>query len=158
MFSTIGKAAETWKKKRVLLYLHGGLNAEKEVARRVISFKDVMLENEVYPVHIMWETDFWTSLKNNLLDVFTTDDKAGANWLSKLRDGVLEIRDRTFELTASKPGTMLWNEMKENAKLASLPGRAMDIVATEALKAFSAIAKYTEKLSSSCLTELGGAQ
>jgi hypothetical protein len=139
LFSTIGKAAETWKRKRVLLYLHGGLNAEKEVARRVISFKDVMLENEVYPVHIMWETDFWTSLKNNLLDVFTTDDKAGANWLSKLRDGVLEIRDRTFELTASKPGTMLWNEMKENAKLASLPGRAMDIVATEALKAFSAI-------------------
>jgi hypothetical protein len=85
----------------------------------------------------MWETDFWSSLKNDVFDLFTNDDRAGANWLSKLREGTLEILDRTFELTASKPGTLLWNEMKENAKLASMEGRAMDIVATEALKAFS---------------------
>ncbi len=139
LFSTIATAAATWKKKRIMLYLHGGLNSEKEVAARIISFKDVCLDNEIYPVHIMWETDFWTSLKNNLLDVFTNDDKADANWLNKLREGALEILDRTFELTASKPGTMLWNEMKENASLASREGRSMDIVATEALKAFSAV-------------------
>ena len=139
LFSTIATAAAGWKKKRVMLYLHGGLNSEKEVARRIISYKDVCLDNEIYPVHIMWETDFWTSLKDNLLDLFTNDDKAGASWLSKLREGAMDILDRTFELTASKPGTMLWNEMKENARLAAMADRAMDIVATEALKAFSTV-------------------
>jgi hypothetical protein len=139
LFGTIAEKAVSWKKKRIMLYLHGGLNSEKEVARRIISFKDVCLDNEIYPVHIMWETDFWTSLKDDLLDLFTTDDKAGANWLNKLREGAKEILDRTFELTASKPGTMLWNEMKENASLASRDGRAMDIVANEALSAFSEV-------------------
>ena len=139
LYSTIADKAASWKKKRIMLYLHGGLNSEKEVARRIISFKDVCLDNEIYPVHIMWETDFWTSLKNDLLDLFTNDDRAGASWLGKLREGAMEILDRTFELTASKPGTMLWNEMKENAKLASMQGRSMDIIATEALSAFSKV-------------------
>lgn len=122
-----------------MLYLHGGLNSEKEVARRIISFKQVCLDNEIYPVHIMWETDFWTSLKNDLFDLFTNEDRAEANWISKLREGTLEILDRTFELTASRPGTLLWSEMKENARLASIKDRSMDIVATEALKAFSQV-------------------
>ena len=137
MFDSIASTASNWSKRRVMLYLHGGLNSEKEVAKRIISFKDVCLANEIYPVHIMWETDFWTSLKDDVFDVFTNQDKAGVNWLNKLREGALEILDRTFELTASKPGTMLWNEMKENAELASKKSRAMDIVAVEALKALS---------------------
>ncbi len=73
----------------------------------------------------MWETDFWSSLKANVFDIFTNDDRASANWLSKLRDAALEIKDRTFELTTAKVGTLLWDEMKENAQLASAqkPGR-----------------------------------
>ena len=101
MFTSVHEASMQWDKKRILLYLHGGLNSEKEVARRIISFKQVCLDNNIYPVHIMWETDFWTSLKNNLFDLFTNEDRASADWLSKLRDATLEIKDRTFELTAS---------------------------------------------------------
>ncbi len=139
LFNTIGTTAANWKKKRIMLYLHGGLNSEKEVARRIISYKQVCLENEIYPVHIMWETDFWNSLKDNLLDIFSNDDRAQANWLSKLREGAAEILDRTFELTAAKPGTMLWEEMKENAELAAENGRAMDILAKAALAAYETI-------------------
>jgi hypothetical protein len=119
LFTSVNDTAATWDKKRIMLYLHGGLNSEKEVARRIISFKQVCLDNNIYPVHIMWETDFWTSLKNNLFDLFSDEDRASADWMSKLRDATLEIKDRTFELTASRPGTMLWDEMKENAQLAS---------------------------------------
>ena len=119
LFPAVNEAAKTWEKKRILLYLHGGLNSEKEVARRVISFKQVCLDNKIYPIHIMWETDFWTSLKNNVCDLFTDDDKASNHWLSKLRDSTLEIKDRTFELSSAKLGSMLWHEMKENAQLAS---------------------------------------
>lgn len=139
LFETIGKTAAAWKKKRIMLYLHGGLNSEKDVAGRIISYKQVCLDNEIYPVHIMWETDFWSSLKGEVLDLFTDNDKAGANWLKKLRDGALEILDRTFELTASKPGTLLWDEMKENARLSVVAGRAMDIVSKEAARAFGEV-------------------
>ncbi len=145
LFETIGKTAQTWEKKRIMLYLHGGLNSEKEVAQRIIAFKQVCLDNAIYPVHIMWETDFWNSLKSDLLDIFTNEDRAEGQWLNKLRDGVLEIRDRTFELTASKPGTMLWNEMKENARLSGIKGRSMDIVATEAKKAFDQVDETSRK-------------
>lgn len=137
LFETIGTTAKNWKKKRIMLYLHGGLNSEKDVAKRIISFKEVLLENEIYPVHIMWETDFWQSMKSNLFDAFTDDDRASANWLSKLRESTFEILDRTFELTASRPGTMLWDEMKENAKLSSVQGRSMDILASCALAAYN---------------------
>jgi hypothetical protein len=136
LYENIGKVSANWKKKRIMLYLHGGLNSEKEVAQRIISFKQVCLDNEIYPVHIMWETDLWTSLKDAVFDLFTRQDRAGASWLDRFRSGGLEILDRTFEITASKPGTLLWNEMKENARLSSEKGRSMDIVATEALKAF----------------------
>jgi len=140
MFDTIDKTAKTWKKKRIMLYLHGGLNNEKEVASRIVSFKEVCLSNEIYPVHIMWETDFWSTLKNSVFDLFTDDDKASANWLTKLRDGTIEIFDRTLELTASKPGTMIWDEMKENARLSSEEkGRAMDFVANTAKDAFGTV-------------------
>jgi hypothetical protein len=139
LFDHIGTAAKKWGKKRIMLYLHGGLNSEREVASRIISFKNVCLENQVYPVHIMWETDFWTSLKSDLLDIFTDKDKARANWLDRLRDGTMEILDRTFELSSAKLGTMLWDEMKENAKLASQRGRAIDTLAKRAIEAFSSV-------------------
>jgi len=139
LFETVGTTADQWQKKRIMLYLHGGLNSEKEVARRVIGFKQVCLDNEIYPVHIMWETDFWSSMKSNLFDMFTTDDRATASWLENLREATLEIKDRTFELSSAKLGTMLWDEMKENARLASVPGRSMDIVARNALAAFNQV-------------------
>jgi len=146
LFPAVADAAKDWSKKRIMLYLHGGLNSEKEVARRIISFKQVCLDNQIYPVHIMWETDFFTSLKNNLFDLFTTDDKASVNWLSKLRDSTLEIKDRTFELTSSRLGTMLWDEMKENAQLASKrptsegeKKRAIITVADKGLEAYNTL-------------------
>jgi hypothetical protein len=73
------------------------------------------------------------------LDIFTDEDKARATWLDRLRDGTLEILDRTFELSSAKLGTMLWDEMKENANLASLPGRAIDVLARKAKEAFENI-------------------
>jgi len=144
LFESISKTAEenNWNKKRIMLYLHGGLNSEKDVARRIISFKQVCLDNQVYPVHIMWETDFWSSLKDNVFDIFTTDDRARTSWLSNFRDAALEIKDRTFELSTAKLGRMLWDEMKENAQLASTKQpdpkrrRAIQVVAEKGALAY----------------------
>jgi hypothetical protein len=134
----IPRATETWEKKRVLLYLHGGLNEEAAVARRIVAFRDVLLENQIYPLHIMWETGFIDTLNNIIRDVFTDVDERAGNWLDRFRDGLIEARDRTLELTVAAAGTALWSEMKENAMLSSRhPGNigAMQLLVKEAVSA-----------------------
>ncbi|HSF47554.1 MAG TPA: hypothetical protein VLA73_04255, partial [Burkholderiales bacterium] len=125
--------SKPWSKPRLMLYLHGGLQGEAAVARRVVAFRDVCLDNEIYPVHIMWETGFWDSLQSSVLDLFTKEDeRAGADWLKRFREGVVEAKDRTIELTAAGPGTVLWEEMKENARLASAERGGMMLLASAA--------------------------
>jgi hypothetical protein len=119
---TIPAATEGWSKRRVMLYLHGGLNDEAAVAQRIVAFRDVCLANEIYPLHIMWETGAQQTLSHIFRDLFTRDDEErarAADWLRRLRDGVVEARDRTIELTVARPGSAMWREMKENARLAS---------------------------------------
>jgi hypothetical protein len=118
----IPEATQHWPRRRILLYLHGGLNDEAAVAQRIIGYKNVLLQNQIYPVHIMWESGVWESLGHLIEDYFTDiDDRAGGigDWLHELRDGLIEAKDRSLELTAARPGGELWREMKENARLAS---------------------------------------
>ncbi|HQT00872.1 MAG TPA: C1 family peptidase [Thiobacillus sp.] len=113
---TLPVATRGWKKRRILLYLHGGLNSESASAKRIVALRDVMLENEIYPLHIMWESDFLSSVANLFKDLFTEADKlAGGGFLENLT----EAKDRVLELTLARAGTRMWGEMKENAQLAS---------------------------------------
>ena len=66
--------SEQWEKIRVLLYLHGGLNTEQYVAQRIVSYKQVMLANQIYPLHIMWESGLRESIGGMLGDLFTDTD------------------------------------------------------------------------------------
>jgi hypothetical protein len=133
-------ATQGWAKKRVLLYLHGGLNDEATVARRIVAFRDVLLANEIYPIHIMWETDFVQTLNNIIRDHVTDVDERAGDWLSRFREGLLEARDRTLELTVAALGTAVWSEMKENARLSSQHPDgigAMQLLVKQALAALS---------------------
>jgi hypothetical protein len=137
----IPAAAKTWKKQRVLLYLHGGFNSEADVAKRVVAFRDVFLANEIYPLHLMWESGAGESLRDIIREALQ-DDRAGGirEWLSAFRNHLVEAKDRTFELTVSVPGTKLWNEMKENARQGSgrLDGNgAMQLLIKHAVQALA---------------------
>jgi len=144
---TIPERTKTWSRKRIALYLHGGLNKEEEVARRILAFRDVMLANEIYPIHIMWESGFSDALRQMIGDLFTdVEERAGgiADWLRKTRDGLIEAKDRTFELTAAGPGSLVWDEMKENAHLSSEhPDKlgAMQIMAKSVEAAFAGVSQ-----------------
>lgn len=113
---TIPQRTRQWSKRRVMVFIHGGLNSEKNAAKRILAYRDVCLKNEIYPLHIMWESDWLSSTKNLLKDKFTdADTRAGGTFLDHLR----EARDRVLELTLARPAGKLWAEMKENARLAS---------------------------------------
>lgn len=105
-----------WNKKRIMLYLHGGLNSEADAAKRAVAFRDKCLENEIYPLHMMWETGPLETIGGMINDLFTdADERAGGGLLEGLRDA----KDFTLELTASPLGGPMWSEMKENAWRAS---------------------------------------
>ena len=113
---TIPTRTRGWKKRRILLYLHGGLNSEAASAKRIVAMRDVMLDNEIYPLHIMWESDFLSSIASLFKDLFTEADKlSGGGFL----DNLTEAKDKVLELTLARSGGRLWGEMKENARLAS---------------------------------------
>ena len=80
------------------------MNDEAAVARRIVAFRDVLLANEIYPLHIMWETGFVETLNNIIRDLVTDVDERAGDWLSRFREGLLEARDRTLELTVAAPG------------------------------------------------------
>jgi len=108
-------AKNGWKKKRVLFYIHGGLNSEDDAAKRVVALRDKCLANGVYPLHVMWETGAIETLGHIIGDLFTqADERAGGGLLEGLR----EAKDRVLELTASPIGGAMWSEMKENARRA----------------------------------------
>lgn len=117
---TIPRTMADWSQRRVLLYLHGGLNSELDVAKRIIAFRDVFLANEIYPIHLMWESGAGETLQDILRNLLG-DERSGAtaDWMRKVREGLLEARDRSVELTVAKPGTAFWSTMKENARLLS---------------------------------------
>jgi len=99
-----------------MLYVHGGLNSEADAAKRIVAYRDVCLKNEIYPLHIMWETDWYTSAVNIITNQFAAADaRAGGTFLDHVRDA----RDRVLELTLAYPGGALWAQMKDNARLAS---------------------------------------
>ncbi len=112
----IPAATQGWQRRRVLLYLHGGLNDEKATARRVAALRAPLLANQVYPLHVMWETGFGESLRGYFADWFAhADQLAQRSLLDSLGDG----RDWMIERSLAVPLRAIWGEMKENARLAS---------------------------------------
>ena len=102
------------KKRRVVLYAHGGLVGEDAgvaVADRMI---DWWRANHVYPVHIVWESDAITTIFSFLDHV-----KEGLPF-GGLLDGVWEALDRLIE-AGGRNIQQLWAEMKHNALAASGP-------------------------------------
>lgn len=112
----IPQATADWKKRRVMLYLHGGLNREKSAAKRIAAMRGPCLANEIYPLHVMWETGFMESLTGYFGDWFTNADKLSGR---SLLDSVGEGRDWMIERSLAFPLRKIWGEMKENARLAS---------------------------------------
>lgn len=106
-----------WKRKRILLYAHGGLVPEQAAIQRVADYRESLLGQEIYPLCFVWKTDFWTTLGNILRDAARPRSQG---LLERTRDLLLDRLDDTLEpLARVLGGKALWDEMKENALLAT---------------------------------------
>ncbi|RLJ65089.1 peptidoglycan-binding protein [Sulfurisoma sediminicola] len=123
------------EKKRLVLYVHGGLNSEDDAIKRARAMGRYFLGNGCYPLFLVW--------KSGLLEAFSAilEDKA-AERPAGLAGGPLDwitdkLTDPVIEKTIGRPfARPLWSEMKENAELASASGRGGDLL-TDALRALA---------------------
>lgn len=107
------RVTESWSKKRILLYAHGGLVGEKNALQRVENYLPALLDARIYPIAFIWKTDFWTTLKNILKDAFSRRRAEGV--LDDTKDFVLNRIDDALEpLARALTGKAQWDEMKEN--------------------------------------------
>tara|TARA_R110002111_G_scaffold107056_1_gene165433 strand:- start:311 stop:2329 length:2019 start_codon:yes stop_codon:yes gene_type:complete len=107
-----------WKKKRILLYAHGGLTDEKSAIQRVADYRQVLLDSEIYPLAFIWKTDYWTTLTNIIKDALKQRRTEGL--LDMAKDFMLDRLDDALEpLARQLTGKAQWDEMKENALAAS---------------------------------------
>lgn len=107
------KNKKKWKKRKILLYAHGGLVPEESVLQRLSDYRETMLNNEIYPVFFMWHSDFWSSVKNILTD--SLSKRKTEDFLGGIKDFMLDRMDDFLEYISRFPGKLLWDEMKENA-------------------------------------------
>lgn len=99
--------ANSTKYRHLLIYAHGGLNSPKDSARRIAAMKDTFKANGIYPFHIMYDTGIVEELKDL---IWRKETHA-----SERTGGVKEWLDRMLEGLVRKPGTLLWEEMKQDA-------------------------------------------
>ena len=120
--------------RRLLLYAHGGLVPEEAAIQKVADLRAPLLQADVYPLSIVWKTDFWTTLKNILEDVISRRRPEGI--LDSTKDFMLDRLDDALEpLARAIGGKSQWDEMKENARLASQDGLLVVVEQIAKLKA-----------------------
>jgi hypothetical protein len=112
------RISKGWKKRRIVLYAHGGLVSEDAAVQRVSEYRRVMLDAECYPLAFVWHSDFWSTLGNMLREATRLRRPEGV--LDAAKDFMLDRLDDALEPIARKlTGKAAWDEMKENAQLAT---------------------------------------
>jgi len=130
-----------WKKKRLLLYAHGGLVSETAAVQRLAEYRPALLEAEIYPVSFIWKSDAWTTITNILQDALSRNRPEG--FLDGTKDFLLDRLDDMLEpLARALSGKLLWSEMKQNARLAT---ESKDGGARATLQVITDVAKKYEE-------------
>lgn len=120
LFTKMDAQHRSWRQegdtvRRIVLYAHGGLVPEKGGLETAQKHLDWWLSNRVYPVSFVWESGAGNVIFDQLADLVKSKLPFGGVGFD-----LAERFDRFVEKTAQKVG-WAWEEMKENARLASKP-------------------------------------
>jgi hypothetical protein len=111
-------ATKDWKKKRLMLYAHGGLVSETAAVQRLADYRAALLKAEVYPISFIWHSDTWTTVTNVLKEAVSRRKPEG--FIDAAKDFMLDRLDDALEPIARlATGKLQWDEMKENAMAAT---------------------------------------
>lgn len=92
----------------VCIYAHGGLVGENKAAEIAAQWIPMLYERQIFPVFLMWETDFFSTLLNLIADAIKEVPRSAGF-------GLKDWWNERLEQLVARPGTRLWGEMKQNA-------------------------------------------
>lgn len=92
----------------VCIYAHGGLVSEARAAEIAAEWIPMLYERRIFPVFLMWETDFLSTLLATITDAVKDVPRSTG---FRFKDWWNERLERLL----ARPGTRLWGEMKQNA-------------------------------------------
>ncbi|MEY4561441.1 MAG: hypothetical protein RLZZ618_718 [Pseudomonadota bacterium] len=123
----LAEARKRWKLEDdvvdVCIYAHGGLVGESDAADIAAQWIPLLYDKKIFPIFLMWETGFFSTALNCIEDAIRNVPRTTGGGFS------LETWwNERLERAMSKPGTMIWGEMKQNADAMSQyrPGVADD--------------------------------
>ena len=126
----------------VCVYADGGLVGESAAAATAARWVPALYDRKIFPVVLMWETDFLSTvvdrLSDHLCDVPRTTGAGDGFWAS-----IGRWWNTRLERALASWGTQLWGEMKQNAEAISDPAHA-DSGAILLYQAFAASQNATQ--------------
>ncbi|HWG90911.1 MAG TPA: hypothetical protein VNZ52_08715 [Candidatus Thermoplasmatota archaeon] len=136
----VPRALEGHAKRRLLLYVHGGLVPEAS-ALEVLDKHRLAFFDDAYPIAVVWRTGLLNTLDYWVADRKEQEGTGGPEALaggSQMDEPIVPLREgerlvvRALEVLCTR-GRFIWNEMKENAHRASVEWGSRDCpkVATE---------------------------
>lgn len=112
-------------KKRLIVYVHGGLNSEADGLKRARILGRLCEANGCYPLFVVWHTGLLESIR-----YYLEDWRAGRPAAAGITEWATERTDALIESTIGRTVVRaLWSEMKENAGYAWQATRAGDLLA-----------------------------
>ncbi len=95
----------------VAIYAHGGLTSEDDAANTAAKWIPALYDNKIFPIFLMWETDIWSTLKDQTKDLLAGQPRTADGMLDRAKDWWNERLEKLLAV----PGTAVWGEMKKNA-------------------------------------------
>jgi hypothetical protein len=119
MVARFAETTKSWRTRRLALFAHGGLVSASHALNQAARLRTRFLDNQIYPIFFIWQTDWYSTLTNMLDDIFD-------RWSAEApAQGPLDVLlDRTDDmLEAAARVTLLarqgWEEIKENGERAT---------------------------------------
>ena len=99
----------------VCVYAHGGLVGEDTAAETAAEWIPMLYEHRIFPIFLMWETDFISTVMNTMEDAIKGIPRSTGFGAS-----IERWWNQRLERVLARPGTQIWGEMKQNADAMSL--------------------------------------
>ncbi|MEQ1871807.1 MAG: C1 family peptidase [Vicinamibacterales bacterium] len=118
-------------KKRLVIYAHGGLNAEEDALARARALGPFFTGNDCYPLFWVWKSGLLESIGDMYADRSRNQPALVGGiggWLAEQTDAFVE---KTLGRGFARP---VWSEMKENAELACNERRSGDLLSAALAK------------------------